>query len=65
MVMKTTEQLSHEFPFNLDMNSGKPLGLGEYNSYARLRDDLFNFSDQDGYNPRLVAVQEAAQLLHT
>ncbi|KAJ3575468.1 hypothetical protein NP233_g1085 [Leucocoprinus birnbaumii] len=28
MVIKTTKQLSQEFPFNLDMNSGKPLGLG-------------------------------------
>lgn len=29
MVIQTTEQLNHEFPFNLDMNSGNPLGLGE------------------------------------
>ncbi|KAF9450824.1 GMC oxidoreductase [Macrolepiota fuliginosa MF-IS2] len=28
MVIQTTKQLNHEFPFNLDMNSGKPLGLG-------------------------------------
>jgi hypothetical protein len=28
MVISTAEQLSGEFPFNLDMNSGRPLGLG-------------------------------------
>ncbi|KAF8590339.1 GMC oxidoreductase [Ramaria rubella] len=28
MVIKTTQQLSEEFPFNLDMNSGSPLGVG-------------------------------------
>ncbi|KXN85629.1 Choline dehydrogenase, mitochondrial [Leucoagaricus sp. SymC.cos] len=28
MVISTTKQLNQEFPFNLDMNSGKPLGLG-------------------------------------
>ncbi|KAF7368045.1 GMC oxidoreductase [Mycena sanguinolenta] len=27
-VIQTTEQLPHDFPFNLDMNSGKPLGIG-------------------------------------
>ncbi|EKM77597.1 hypothetical protein AGABI1DRAFT_121979 [Agaricus bisporus var. burnettii JB137-S8] len=27
MVIETTTQLGNEFPFNLDMNSGKPLGL--------------------------------------
>ncbi|KIJ57097.1 GMC oxidoreductase [Sphaerobolus stellatus SS14] len=27
-VIQTTKQLSGEFPFNLDMNSGKPLGVG-------------------------------------
>ena len=27
MVIKTTEQLPEDFPFNLDMNSGTPLGL--------------------------------------
>ncbi|KAI0674672.1 aryl-alcohol oxidase-like protein [Trametes maxima] len=29
-VIATTSQLSSEFPFNLDMNSGNPLGVGEY-----------------------------------
>lgn len=28
-VIQTANQLSDEFPFNLDMNSGKPLGLGK------------------------------------
>ncbi|KAF8585897.1 GMC oxidoreductase [Ramaria rubella] len=28
MVIQTTQQLSEEFPFNLDMNSGNPLGVG-------------------------------------
>ncbi|KAF8894423.1 pyranose dehydrogenase [Infundibulicybe gibba] len=27
-ILQTTEDLKAEFPFNLDMNSGKPLGLG-------------------------------------
>ncbi|KAF7368940.1 GMC oxidoreductase [Mycena venus] len=27
-VLQTTKELPEEFPFNLDMNSGKPLGLG-------------------------------------
>ncbi|KAJ7108390.1 pyranose dehydrogenase [Mycena crocata] len=27
-VMQTTKELPEEFPFNIDMNSGKPLGLG-------------------------------------
>ncbi|KAJ6535948.1 pyranose dehydrogenase [Mycena vulgaris] len=27
-IIETTKQLPEEFPFNLDMNSGKPLGLG-------------------------------------
>ncbi|KIJ50047.1 GMC oxidoreductase [Sphaerobolus stellatus SS14] len=27
-VIQTTQQLPNDFPFNLDMNSGKPLGLG-------------------------------------
>lgn len=27
--LATSEQFSDEFPFNLDMNSGKPLGLGK------------------------------------
>ncbi|KAJ7148660.1 aryl-alcohol oxidase [Mycena crocata] len=27
-VMQTTKELSDEFPFNIDMNSGTPLGLG-------------------------------------
>lgn len=27
-VIKTTDELIKEFPFNLDYNSGKPLGLG-------------------------------------
>lgn len=29
MVIETTKQLSDEFPFNLDMNSGNELGVGE------------------------------------
>ena len=29
MVIETTKQLPSEFPFNLDMNSGNPLGVGE------------------------------------
>lgn len=28
-VIQTTSQLPEEFPFNLDMNSGNPLGVGE------------------------------------
>ncbi len=28
LVLKTTTELA-EFPFNLDMNSGNPLGIGE------------------------------------
>ncbi|KAF8580298.1 GMC oxidoreductase [Ramaria rubella] len=28
MVIQTTQELSDEFPFNLDMNSGNPLGVG-------------------------------------
>ncbi|KAF8582565.1 GMC oxidoreductase [Ramaria rubella] len=28
MVIQATQQLSEEFPFNLDMNSGSPLGVG-------------------------------------
>ncbi|KIJ49372.1 GMC oxidoreductase [Sphaerobolus stellatus SS14] len=27
-IIQTTKELSSEFPFNLDMNSGKPLGVG-------------------------------------
>ena len=29
MVIQTTEELKDEFPFNLDMNSGDMLGIGE------------------------------------
>lgn len=32
-IMKTTQQLSSEFPFNKDMNSGNPLGVGESPEY--------------------------------
>ncbi|KIJ49389.1 GMC oxidoreductase [Sphaerobolus stellatus SS14] len=32
MVIQTTQQLPEEFPFNLDTNSGKPLGLGWFQS---------------------------------
>ena len=28
--LATTEQFSDEFPFNLDMNSGNTLGIGQY-----------------------------------
>ena len=28
--LASSEQFSNEFPFNLDMNSGKPLGLGKW-----------------------------------
>lgn len=28
-VMETTQALPDEFPFNVDMNSGNPLGIGE------------------------------------
>jgi hypothetical protein len=27
-VIKTTRELPEEFPFNLDFNSGEPLGVG-------------------------------------
>jgi hypothetical protein len=30
LVIKATSELSKEFPFNLDYNSGKPLGLGQF-----------------------------------
>ena len=29
LVIQTTQELSDEFPFNEDMNSGNPLGLGK------------------------------------
>jgi len=29
-VIQVTKDLPEEFPFNLDWNSGKPLGLGKY-----------------------------------
>jgi len=29
-VIQTTKELPDEFPFNLDMNSGKPMGLGKW-----------------------------------
>jgi hypothetical protein len=29
MVLATTTHLPNDFPFNLDMNSGSPLGLGK------------------------------------
>ncbi|KIJ31290.1 GMC oxidoreductase [Sphaerobolus stellatus SS14] len=28
LIIKATQQLPNDFPFNLDMNSGKPLGIG-------------------------------------
>lgn len=39
-VIQTTQQLSEEFPFNLDMNSGKPLGVGASFQALRLRNSL-------------------------
>jgi hypothetical protein len=30
-VIQTTKEFPDEFPFNLDMNSGSPLGVGPYN----------------------------------
>ena len=29
MVVEATQQIPSEFPFNVDMNSGKPLGVGK------------------------------------
>ncbi len=31
MVLATSKQLPDDFPYLLDMNSGRPLGLGEWN----------------------------------
>jgi choline dehydrogenase-like flavoprotein len=30
MLIQSTEELKDEFPFKLDMNDGKPIGIGEY-----------------------------------
>jgi hypothetical protein len=35
-IIRTTKQLPKDFPFNLDMNSGKPLGLGKYRSVLKV-----------------------------
>jgi hypothetical protein len=29
MMLETTKELSDEFPFLLDLNSGKPIGIGK------------------------------------
>ena len=39
-VINTTKQLAGDFPFNLDQNSGSPLGVGQY---AYLSDAEFRF----------------------
>ncbi|KAJ6465403.1 hypothetical protein C8R45DRAFT_839805, partial [Mycena sanguinolenta] len=33
-IVTATQQLHHEFPYNLDMNSGKPLGVGMIDVFA-------------------------------
>jgi hypothetical protein len=30
MLLETTKELSDEFPFLLDLNSGKPIGIGKH-----------------------------------
>jgi hypothetical protein len=39
-VIQTTKELPEEFPFNLDMNSGQPIGVGECRASLRSKLDL-------------------------
>jgi len=34
-VIQTTHELASEFPFNEDMNSGNPIGMGKLESLPR------------------------------
>lgn len=33
MLMKVTRELNHEFPFKLDINDGRPIGIGACTTY--------------------------------
>lgn len=37
LLLKTTTELKDEFPFELDMNDGQPLGIGEDGFYLKTR----------------------------
>lgn len=62
LVLNTTIQLKSEFPFNLDMNSGNPLGLGKYETESYNDEFLLIIVNlQVLYNLLLQMVNEVAR----
>ncbi len=59
-VIQTTTELSDEFPFNLDYNSGYQLGVGENYCYVFNRFLAEAENRQDGHRPPLEMELEAA-----
>ena len=61
-VMKATTELPHEFPFNLDTNSGYQIGIGACKIYSNLR--VHGKPSQGGDSSPSRVVKEAALLHH-
>lgn len=62
MLIETTKELSHEFPFKLDMNDGIPIGVGAFSFGVTILYNL-DVSFQHGINSRLITVLRGVVLL--
>ena len=62
MLIETTKELSHEFPFKLDMNDGSPIGVGAFSFRVMILRNL-DVSFQRGINSRLITVLRGVVLL--
>jgi len=63
MLIETTKELSHEFPFKLDMNDGSPIGVGAFFSFRVMILRNLDVSFQRGINSRLITVLRGVVLL--
>jgi len=62
MLIETTKELSHEFPFKLDMNDGIPIGVSAFSFRVMILCNL-DVSFQRGINSRLITVLRGVVLL--
>ncbi|KAJ6551444.1 hypothetical protein B0H19DRAFT_1264088 [Mycena capillaripes] len=63
-ILQTTKELPDEFPFNLDMNSGSPLGVGECWLQSTIGDGMRSTSATSYLGPKFIQRRNLHVLLH-
>jgi hypothetical protein len=60
MVLKATQQLPEEFPYNVDFNSGSPLGIGVL-LHSGISGFLLTSGAKAGFHRRSITVRGIVQ----